>query len=247
MRSRHPILGALGVLLFALGVLVGLAMMGGAVWGDLEASLFQSARRGGSGLPGLRCPVILGTSEAGTVSAKLRNPLDRPVEFNVRTYISEGYVSLMREEKTRLPLEPGEKERLEWPVTPDDAAYGRLILARVRVLGQYPLPERQAACGILVLDTGLLSGGQVVALAVLASLLGMGAGAGLWIAVSRPVAGRRLEAVRAMGALAASVGVGLVVSLLGLWVVGVVMGAATVLLAGAILGHFLTRRSGVNV
>ncbi len=242
MKVQSKALGILGILLFALGLLAGMALAAGAVWGDLEASLFHSARRGDASLRGLRCPVILTTAETGAIRATLTNPLDRAATFNLRTYISEGFVSLFREERARVPLEPGEKERLEWPVTAEDAAYGRVILARVQVMGQYPLPARQGACGILVFDLPSVTGGQVLAVVLAASLLLLAGGAGLWLAANRPLAGQRLEVARALGALGASVVVALVTSLLGLWVAGLLALVATVLLIGAIGGHFLTRR-----
>jgi hypothetical protein len=182
------------------------------------------------------------TSESGAIRARLTNPLERPVEFSVRTHITEGFVSLMREERERLPLKPGESEQVEWPVTPDDAAYGRVILARVYLHGQYPLPSRHASCGILVVDVPSLTGQQILILALVVSLVCMALGAVVWRAIHRPLAGLNLEAGRAMGALAGTVVVGIVVSLLGMWVLGLLAAVATVLLIGAIIGHFLNRR-----
>jgi ABC-type multidrug transport system fused ATPase/permease subunit len=241
MNGRTKILAFLGVLIFSIGVLVGLALFSGAAWGDLEGFLFHSTTRGDSSLRSLRCPVFLTSAESGAIRARFSNPLERSTEFAVRTYISEGFVSMLREIREQLPLEPGESKQLEWPVTPDDAAYGRVILARVHVRGGYPLPSRHASCGILVLDVPSLTGGQILALALTASLLCMGLGAGLWIATHRPLAGRSLDVVRAMGALAVTVVVGIVVSLLGMWVLGLLAVVVTILLTGAIIGYRLTR------
>jgi hypothetical protein len=241
MNARTKGLSVLAVLIFLVGVLLGLALFASAAWGDLEASLFHASLRGESTLRGLRCPVFLTTAESGAIRVTLTDSLERPLEFATRTYISQGFVSLVREERDRLPLEPGESGQLEWPVEPDDAAYGRVILAQVYVHGRYPLPARSASCGIVVLDVSFLTGRQVLALSLAASLLCMGLGAALWMTVHRPLTGLRLDIARVMGALAVTVVVGTVVSLLGMWVAGVLAVVVTVLLIGAVIGYLLTR------
>jgi hypothetical protein len=236
---------ALGVLIFAVGVFFGMALLGVAVWGDLEASLFDTSMRADASLATLRCPVMMTGKEIGRVSATLENPLERPVTFTIRAHISQGYVTLMRETNSKLPLEPGETQTLEWTVTPDDAAYGRLVLIRVRVSAKYPLPSRDASCGILVVDLPYFKGNQITALALAASILSMIVGAGLWVLANRPLRGLAREVTRAMIVLATSILVGLVLGLLGQWLLGILLLAITVLLIAAIIGY-LVNRTGKN-
>jgi len=241
MSTRSKLVGALGVLLFSAGLLLGLALFGSAAWADLEASLFDTSLSGDARLKTLRCPVIITASEAGTAAATLSNPFERPTEFTIRAHVTQGFVTLMRELNFELPLDPGDKGTLEWEVTPDDAAYGRLIMVRVRVYPKYPIPSRHASCGIIVLDVPHLTGNQILAFVLAATLLSMAAGMGLWVAGDRVPSKLGLEVTRAMGALAACVLVGTIVALAGWWVFGVIVFAITVLLIGTIIGFFINR------
>lgn len=239
--KKKIILRFLGVLIFAVGVVVGMGLFGVVVWGDLEASLFDAAMREDARLTSLRCPVVMTAQEIATVSATLDNPLDRPVEFTVRARISQGHVTLMREIESKLPLDPGEEQKVEWEVMPEDAAFGRLVLVRVRVSPRYPIPARDASCGILVVDFSALSGHQIFTFTLAASLLSLALGAGLWVAASRPLSGTGQDVARAMGALAMSLAVGMVVGLLGSWLFGTIIFVITLLLIGAILGYFVNK------
>lgn len=242
MKKRRNLLGTLGVLIFALGVVLGLAFYSGAAWGDLEAFLFHVEGDADASLGSLSCPVVITSTESGTVSATFRNPTERPIKPVVRTHISEGFVTLMRRIDDRPSLEPGEKQRLEWTVTADDAAYGYLILARVFVKYPYPLPARTAACGVLVIDLPGWTGSQVTALVVVGSLLCMVGGVGLWVAGNRPLSGRILDATRAMIALAVVVLLGIIGSFLGWWLLSGLLLMIALLLIGAIITYFLQSR-----
>lgn len=232
---------ALSVLIFAIGILSGMSLSGIVVWGDLEASLFDASVRGDATLTTLRCPVMMTAHEIGTASATFENPLERPVTFTIRAHISQGYVTLMREINSKLSLAPGERQALEWTVTPDDAAYGRLILLRVRLSGKYPLPARDASCGILVVDVPYLSGKQITTIILVVSLLSMMVGAGLWVAANRPLRKRAREVIRAMGVLAGSVLLALVLGLLGNWLLAALILVISVLLGVVIIGYFVSR------
>jgi hypothetical protein len=231
----------LSVFIFAVGIILGMVLSGVAVWGDLEASLFDATIRADATLATLRCPVMMTAKEIGTASAAFENPLKRPVTFTIRTHISRGYVTLMREISSKLSLAPGEKKALEWTVTPDDAAYGRLILLRVRLSAKYPLPSRDASCGILVVDLPHLSGKQIMVSTLAASLLSMVIGISLWVAVNRPLRGLPRQVARAMGILAGSALVGMVLGLLGNWLLGALLLVITLLLGVAIIGYFVNR------
>lgn len=241
MERRARWVRALGLLLFVIGALLGLGLAGIAIWGDLEATLFDRTMEllSDASLKGLHCPMLLTTDESGTVSATIKNPLDRPAEFRVRIHVSR-YLTLLRESDSWVSLAPGERQRVEWTVTPDDVVYDHLILVKVLQYPRYPLPSRLGSCGVVVVDLPILSGGQILALALAASLLGMSAGIGLWLAISRPLHGRELEAVRAMVALACCVVASLIAGLLGLWGLGIAVVVAIILLTGAIGQHFVS-------
>ena len=56
---KSRVVRTLSLLLFALGVLLGLTVMGIGVWGDLEATLFNPGVRADATLGSLRCPVMI--------------------------------------------------------------------------------------------------------------------------------------------------------------------------------------------
>jgi hypothetical protein len=160
---------------YAVGVLVGLTLIGIAVWGDYEASSYGFARRASEGLRGLSCPILLTRNEPGTISLKVSNPTDRLLHPSVRTEISpEKEPDIFTESVT---LTPGESIRLEWAVGPENIDLGNFILASVQVYGTYPIPSRASTCGIFVVD--LPGRGQNIIVGV--SLFGLVAlGGGLY-------------------------------------------------------------------
>ncbi len=240
-KSLNRWVRPLAILLFSLGLLLGSALFAVMIWSDFEAALFNPGLQQDAALRSLRCPVLITTSETGTVTASLRNPLDRSTERYVRAYITDGFVTLMREVNRSVSLAPGETARLEWTVTADDAAFERLILLKVVVRGRYPLPSRQGTCGILVVDAPLLKGSQIFALWLGASLLCMGLGLRLWVRVRRSLREQERQATRAMAALAGSVVVGMIIAWFGWWVPGLVIFLTTLLGTGVIIGYFLNR------
>lgn len=242
MKKRKRLLGTVGVFVFAVGAVLGIAFYGAAAWGDLEAFLFDVSVDSDAALGSLRCPVVITSTESGRLSATFQNPTERPIKPSVRTHISEGFVTLMRRIDDRPALEPNQKQRLEWTVTADDAAYGYLILARVFVKYPYPLPDRTAACGVLVIDLPGWTGSQVTALVVVASFLCMVVGVGLWVSANRPLSGRILDATRAMMALAVVVLLGIVSSFLGWWLLSGLLLMIALLLIGAIITYFVQSR-----
>jgi len=232
----------LGLLLFLVGVLLGLALFAGIIWGDLEASLFDVTLSGRERLSTLRCPAIMTTRQTGTVTAAITNALERETEFTIRTHISDGYVTLMREINSKLALQSGETGTLEWEVIPENAVYGgRLILVRVYIYAKYPLPARHGTCGILVIHSSRFTGAQILAFALSLSLLSMLIGAGLWFVANRPLHGSGAEVLYAMVALAGCVLAGIIAGLLGWWVPGVLLFTITILLIGAIIGYFVNK------
>jgi hypothetical protein len=238
MKSQKKVIRILGVLIFSVGVLLGLALSAGAVWGDLEANLFGVSITADAPLKTLTCPVMVTTAESGTVAATFSNPTDRPISPNVQTHISHGYVTLEREIRTRIRLAPGETQQLQWPVTSDDAAYGYLILVKVLALGQYPLPSRQGSCGILVVNLPSFTGNQVVAFVFASSSSSMVLGAALWIANNRPSSKQGRATTRAMSCIAATVLAAMLSALLGWWVLGGILLVVAVLLVTQVVIYF---------
>jgi hypothetical protein len=238
MKSRKRVIRTLSMLVFSVGVFLGLALSAGAVWGDLEATLFDVSLSADAPLKTLKCPVMVTASESGTVAATFSNPTGTPISPMIRTHISHGYVTLTKENHARLRLAPGETQQLQWPVTSDDAAYGRLILVRIVVLGQYPLPSRQGSCGILVINLPKFTGNQVVAFALVTNLSSMMLGVALWAASDQPLSRQGRAKARAMSCIAATVFAAVLFALWGWWVLGGVLWVIAILLIAQVVMHF---------
>ena len=167
----------IGILLILIGGMCFLAIGGFSIWADLEAAIFNMVRRSSEAIPTLKCPSVITPDEIGIVSASFSNPSERNVSPLIRTNVTDGYVTLMREYNTRLIIAPGETERVEIRVDAEDAAYNRLILVRMHQFGYGPYRYRHASCGIVVIDIPILTGSQfvvfVTSLGLLFSALGI--------------------------------------------------------------------------
>ncbi len=232
MTTRSKILRRLGIILFAVGVVLAMALIAVTIWTDLEASFFDSVMgsRGDEPLKTLRCPVLMTTSETGRIRASFENIADKPIELRLRAHVTDGFVTLMREVNTTLPLEPGEKGEAEFTLTAEDRAYRWLILARVLQFRHYPLPARQAACGVLVLDVPFLTGNQLFAIWIAVTVLCLGGGIALYSVANWPLRKSRLATARTMGALVVCLVVGFLVSLTGAFLIATILFAINVLL-----------------
>lgn len=230
---------SLSLVLFSVGILLGTILIAIAVWGDLEATLFNPGIQQDAKLTNFRCPVMITSRETATVSARIKNSLDSATSFYVRAYFSEGYVTLMREEISQFSLDPGESRKLEWAVTAEDAAYGRIVLAKVAVRGGYPLPTRQGICGIVLTSIPFLTGRALYTLGVALSLICIAAGGVLWIRMHPEMRGIAMQSTRAMGLMTVSVLVGLVVGLMGWWALGIISLVVILLTTGVLIGYLL--------
>lgn len=229
----------LGVLLFTSGVLLSLALGLLAIWGDLEASLFDPSEQAQERLTSLRCPVLITRQEVGQVWASFKNTGQRPVERAVRAHISRGLVTFFREESVKLPLQPGESRRWSWEVTAADAAFGgTLILVRVSTLRQTPLPSQSNTCGIVVVDAPVGKGSALVGLWLAAGVTALLAGAWIWHASGLQRSGRRRDIATAM-AVVGAITLGIVaMGLTGHWLAGMLL---TVLLILVLIALFTQR------
>lgn len=237
MRPIHPLPRILSSLLFLSGLLFTLLIAIATYWPDQEASLFDSSLSAQASLDTLRCPLVVTPNEDAAIQVTLTNPLDRPIQLLARGRISDGYVTLMRQETRIVPLAPGETQTASWTITADDVVYGRFILARVYVFRQNPLPSRQKACGIWFLDVPLVTGTQVVIAGVAASLLGMGVGGAWWLRLEWPLRERRRDQALAAGSMAFLLLAAAGMSLAGWWIAGLL----TILLAVIVMAVMLER------
>lgn len=232
---------ALGLYLFFAGILLGMFFAAMVTWSDFEANLFD-ASTDSSALPleSLRCPVLLNGEETGTVTATFENTSEWPLRRTIDTHISHGFVILMREERTRIDLQPGEKRTLQWTIAPEDAAWGRFILVRLHVQRAAPLPPRSGSCGVLTLDLPFGTGTQLSIVVVVISLLLIALGVMLWL---RGTEAQRKD-LRAADYLALALGpmtvLALITSMLGAWFFGAILLVLAILIIVTIVTWVLS-------
>src|SRR5512137_297695 len=168
------------LILFTAGIVCGMILIALATWADQEASLFELTSAYDTNLPTLRCPIMIARDEDSSISVTLKNPSTYPVSPLTTAHVTSGYVLLINEFNETPSIPPGGKISFAWPITPADAAYKTLVLARVFVERSYPNPSRTGSCGVYVLPFGGIPGQAVVVLLLVLCLAGVGLGLFFW-------------------------------------------------------------------
>lgn len=241
--TMNRILRGTALVLFVVGAAIGFGFNGIAVWADLEAFLFDAAISAESSLGSLSCPIFMNSQEQARISGAISNPLDQEITRGVRFRVTQGSIALIREDSAKFDLQQGESRRFGWTITPSDAAWDRLVLARVFVYRSYPLPSKSSACGIAVVDSTQISGEALTWLLSVSTAIGLLLGLGLWQAAEGPQRGQSRSARNFMFALAGLLLGSLVANLLGWWMFA---GLLFLLSAAAVLTGAAQLASGVG-
>lgn len=241
MDNVKPNMGQrrLSVLIFIIGVIATLLLALIATVSDLESAQFDEISRvlASNKTTNIACPIIVTRYDTGRVQTKITNPADRDRNYMVRVRISSGFVSLVREDVQEFDLTAGESRSIPWLVTTDDAAWNRIILARVYVARAFGLPARTASCGILSLDIPFPSGNAIVGLLVALGFGGMGLGALIW-SRQTPRTDAEMRTLRVMGLFAGIATAAFAFSMFGFWFPSGILLVLSVLLTLALLGGF---------
>lgn len=237
MSTGKKGLRVLSLIVFAVGVIVGLVFAALIIWANLEASLFDTDMAGDAALA-LHCPVVITTRETGIVSASFTNTATWDVNLTVKAHISQGHLSLYREEMTLLKLAPGQSQGLSWVVTPQDRVYGRIIFVKVANNRLAPIQGRAGTCGILVVNIPALTGSVFIILVTALAGLFLVAGNLLWRVANRPALGLSADVLRAMNWLTVAITADLVCGFLRAWLPGVLVFVISLLLIAEILRHY---------
>lgn len=237
--SKHKkLLRIVGIVLYVVGVGLGIAFTAGAAWADQEAARFDwnTFILADGGLRPFSCPVAVTQDEVATVRAKLTNVAKASRDYSIRARVANRTAGDIHEAEQTATLAPGNSESFEWALSPDNAVYGRVILVRLYAPRNFSVPPRTASCGILVLGIPMLTGQALVAVVLAGSVVGMGSGLGLWAATHRLHQEQTQSALGAMALAAGLVVAGLIASLLGAWLVALVVLVAFVGVCVSIFG-----------
>jgi hypothetical protein len=142
---------AVGYIFYFLGAATAFFLLAMSVWGDVETSSFEGLVGADQRLNTLRCPVFITRDETAVISARIDNTTDREVSPLVQARWSQGYATLLQEKRERLDIPPGESRTFQFEITDQDAAYRRMVLARVYQFSNLGLPSRTASCGVVLL------------------------------------------------------------------------------------------------
>jgi hypothetical protein len=211
-NNRRPLL--LGISAYGIGVAAGFFLIFVAAWADMESSAYDFPRLANAGLGGLHCPVLMTPEETGTIALDVSNKTGDRISPAIKTLIS---TRLLPEEFLEgIQLTPGESKRLEWPVDAGNIDMGNFIFAKVLFYSAYPLPSREATCGIFVLD---LPGTGRIIVPVLMALSFLSMGWGLYRINRLSISNEQMRKYRgSMTFLAIMIGLGLLLSFSAGWI-----------------------------
>jgi cation transport ATPase len=218
---------------YTVGLLAGLYLIVVVAWADMESAFYGFSRLAEAGLRGLNCPPLMTREEMGSISLRVSNATENPISPAVRVEISTPL--MLQEYNEKLRLAPGETQKLEWSVGPENVDLRRFIFAKALVFSVYPLPNQETTCGIYIINLPG-SGNLILFLFVATALLGMGWGL---YGMGKSAASNewaQKHVLRPMMFLAAIVALGILTSSLGGWVPSVLLLAVAVLMVFILLG-----------
>jgi len=235
--------GVIGIILFVIGVLLGMVLIGSSVYADFESTLFDLTNSAKRSYHPIKCPVFLSSYESGYLSAVIKNPNDITQQLVIQARISNRHLILLSEVQENISIASHGKKQLNWEVEAPDAVYGHLLLAKVIVMDANLNPSQRGSCGIIVLDLPLgLKGWQLFWMVFVLSLSGIISGIIFWWRYGRSSSNRGLEATRSLFGLGGLALVGLVSIALGSWQLAAVAFYICLLLMGVIIPHFLINK-----
>lgn len=230
----------IGIVLFLFGTFLFVYIGALSIWGEIEASFFNSALRSDQPLKGLRCPAFITSNEIGKVSKEFINISEKSVDLEVRTYISDGYVTLLNEIIRKFTLAPGESEIVEVPFTEEDAAYKRIIMVRMHQMKRYSFPYQNASCGVVLINIPFITGTQFLIIATsLAAVCSVG-GIVLWKVNAKPIIWKRSKIFKAMIFLLSTAIILTIFSLLNYWGIAIIITVIWLLMGTGMIWQFST-------
>lgn len=177
MQHKSTFKSWLGVLLFLIGVLLGLVLSASVTLAESEADSY-TPNFADAGLE-LKCPYMLAPKERGTVSAKIANLTHEGIQPVVTAWVS--HTNLPRVVGQTIPLSAKETKVVEWTVDSSDVIFEYLILINVVQAQYHDNPSRFGSCGILQYSLFGLSGAQSFGALFAISLITMFLGGTLWL------------------------------------------------------------------
>lgn len=241
MSRKSKIYFISGIVLFSLGLIIGLFLWTGSVWADLEGYMFQPATHAEKSEYYLDCPNLITKSDFGVISIGIENEFDKDVKKLVRGYKSLGYVIYVASDETSLELKPGDSEVLHWYFYPEDAAWNRFILFRVNIISSRGVGLTTASCGIMLINVPFLNSNQFFLLSLLLGIVFIGSGIFLVYKSSMLREKKNFYFERLMSAITGVLIVGLLLAFFGQWLVAGLLLIGVYLFLVVIITHYLQK------
>lgn len=236
MFTKKRLLATVGIVIFLIGMIIGIVFVGITTWGNLEAYWFFPSRIATSGIRGLSCPIMVTPGETGVITLHVRNPNDFVMRPTILSTISSGYyIDEANFTKQNLVLDAGDSYIARWEFTEESAVYDRFVMARIESRTPYPTARLQGSCAVYVMNLPGVSSVLIMivgsAMCAALSLVGLY----LWRKYHNERSVANLHATRGMYLLFAIVAVGIASSFLRIWLVSLVsLVAALVLLVSTL-------------
>jgi hypothetical protein len=164
---------------FFLGVTIGLALSGIAVWDNLESTNYFFTGVRYAPFHGLRCPLMIAPTEKGIVTAVFNNPTNEEDKFFYRAEISRKAFSRRQiEDQIAVPSHQAKTIQLAVDATDRDLMF--FIFMKITILPNSVRPSQEAVCGVMIVNILGLKGAQISTIAILLSFSGIAIGLGLW-------------------------------------------------------------------
>jgi hypothetical protein len=191
MGAQRKIGSIVGLILFLVGIGLGLTFNIFAVWSDLEGMSFwgypesvtydHSLETDGK-ITTLKCPVLINVNDQNEIRVRVKNPKDYEIKPLLQISVSDPNEKDNISRNTQeLLLAPGEAREISWELSSKNIIDNRIIYLRVFLYqSQYHPPSITKHCGVFVRQIGNLQGTQILWLTIGLSLTLMTAGIWLW-------------------------------------------------------------------
>jgi hypothetical protein len=237
MKKNNVTLRTIGFFIYLIGALAGMFLFAALTWANLESSFYfgygtQQADRSLR----LVCPRLLTPADNASYTAYIKNDAGQAAAPYVHMYVSDHLAA--RSDSTQLQMADGETGTVSGALSPEDVVFGHLVMVQVFQLRTAGLPSAESHCGILFVNFPWANGLTTLIGYLAICLLAIVCGYALWADNSRPLERQARKRMASLIILAVAVALGITIGLLGWWVPGLLLFAASVLLLVVMLANY---------
>ncbi|MCB2179566.1 hypothetical protein KQH54_00420 [bacterium] len=233
----------LSIVIFAIGAILGMALIAISVYADFEASLFDVTISMEGKIRRVSCPVFVDAGAPARVKATYKNTSQESDIINVESHISRGKLVWFPEEEKNIHLDAGEKLQFTWDVFLPELSDPNFVLTKMMVSGRLSGTTFIGSCGLTVINLpGGMTGEQFFWLSFSAVTICLWTGIGMWLRNRRTYTGKRVEAAGAIIGMGVLIQAGIIATAVGWWEAAAMCFYIVILLIGVIIPHFFVKR-----